>query len=662
MSNHQEKVDGAMPPTSDGIKTVGCSLSNLIPDVQHLNAIQGAVLTVHKCTILATELLNMHLRRYLNAECNTGLKCFFNASWILNAYNEVTNGEKKVNVVHCLRETRDQCMPPFVPPNRRGIQQCLLYDARNLATVAATGVWMHFKPRILSHVKRLHAIDKDAYNALSKEEKRKRKLTLMQMASDVCRIPSEEYQSPCETHAWVNAERERLGIDKAVGKWNMKPLLYHLKEKPHCFLKCMHIMSTEREASGASAFSLYPLRRTFVPRHIRFDQKAIRDLLRLGNSDYIKQRAKEGSRKRKANELELPPLGNEGGGTCATPKRRSKEEMREENEALFQSVVDLRSANVQRRQLFDYAFTTDGVCARVQMRTIKKNKGGALQSLPRRGIWAINELKRVSRLDEMKVVGIDPGKRELVVGVDMDNPLGGTVRYTQKQRLRDIRSRQYADESKRTKPFGVEDAEAKLSGYNSRSTDLRVFCAYCGQRHAMMDECLAFYSQMEHRKRRWKTAIKSQKSEERLFQKIEALKTKGKQVVLAYGSWGMVAGRPGTACNKGNPPCLGVGLMKKLSRRFVVAPTPEAYTSKTCCKCFGECGPWKEFENDKKKRIRGLRRCTQRDCMLVLNRDKNGATNIGTNFMRLMENKPLIRSLTDEDLSFHRASLCTQCD
>ena len=163
----------------------------------------------------------------------------------------------------------------------------------------------------------------------------------------------------------------------------------------------MYIMSAEREASGASAFSLYPLRRTFVPRHIRFDQKAIRDLLRLGNSDYIKQRAKEGSRKRKAHELELPLLEKD-----ANAKRRSKEEMREENETLFQGVLDLRSANVQRRQLFDYAFTTDGVCARVQMRTIKKNKGGALQCLPRRGIWAINELKRVSRLDEMKVVGM----------------------------------------------------------------------------------------------------------------------------------------------------------------------------------------------------------------------------------------------------------------
>ena len=124
----------------------------------------------------------------------------------------------------------------------------------------------------------------------------------------------------------------------------------------------------------------------------------------------------------------------------------------------------------------------------------------------------------------------------------------------------------------------------------------------------------------------------------------------------------MVAGRAGAACNRGNPPCIGVGLMRKLSKRFVVSPTPEAYTSKTCCRCLGPCGPWAEKEADMGYKIRGLRRCTQRDCMLPLNRDKNGATNIGTNFIRLMSDRPPIRSMTDEDLAFHRASLCMECD
>ena len=48
--------------------------------------------------------------------------------------------------------------------------------------------------------------------------------------------------------------------------------------------------------------------------------------------------------------------------------------------------------------------------------------------------------------------------------------------------------------------------------------------------------------------------------------------------------------------------------------------------------------------------------------MLPLNRDKNGAVNIAANFIRLMRDEAPIRSMTDEDVAFHRASLCLECD
>ena len=88
--------------------------------------------------------------------------------------------------------------------------------------------------------------------------------------------------------------------------------------------------------------------------------------------------------------------------------------------------------------------------------------------MPKRGIWAIEQLRHVSRVEQLHVVGVDPGKRELVVGVDMDDPKGASpVRYTMKQRQRDRRSRQYADESTRARPGDVKDAEASLAGFNS---------------------------------------------------------------------------------------------------------------------------------------------------------------------------------------------------
>ena len=128
----------------------------------------------------------------------------------------------------------------------------------------------------------------------------------------------------------------------------------------------------------------------------------------------------------------------------------------------------------------------------------------------------------------------------------------------------------------------------------------------------------------------------------------------------------MIAGQPGAACNRGSPPTIGVGLMRKLEKQFVVALTPEAYTSKTCCHCLGPCGAWKEVEEKMGKTIRGLRRCQNEECTvnggLPLNRDKNGAINIGTNFKRLFEEKAPIRSMTDEDIAFRRSTTSLACN
>lgn len=653
-----------MPPTSDGIRTVGCALSKLVLEATHLERLQNAVLSVHKATILATELVNMHLRRCLAGEADTDLKLFFDGSWLLNAYNEVTTGKRDTKVITALRETKEACMPYFDAPDRVGIQQCILYDARNIATVAANGIWMTFQKKVLSHVREKHSLSEEEFKTTSHDERRARKLCIIQMAADICRHPSTSYQSPADKRDWVDAERKRLGIDEAVEDWQDKAILYHLKSKPHRFLPCVYIMSKEREEAGKSAFSLYPLRRNFVPRHVRFDQKALRDLLHLGSSDYIKSLSKQRERKRKLDDTQDGEGGedrNDSISNTVSGKRRSKEEMKEENQALFQKVLNLRAAGVQRRHRFDFAFTTDGVTARVQMRATPRANGSPT-TLPKRGVWAIDEVKRLSRMSDVHVVGVDPGKRELVVCADMDAPVSTPVRYTQKQRLRDLRSRQYADEGKREKPEDVKDFQASLCGFNSRSHDLSSFCAYCGKRHKGMEACLAFYTQLGHRRRRWKRAIKEQQSEERLYRRLDTLRKDDRTLVLAYGSWGLVAGRSGAACNKGNPPCIGVGLMRKMARRFVVCPTPEAYTSKTCCKCFGECGPWTELEEARGHRIRGLRRCTQQDCMLVMNRDKMGAINIGTNFMRAMQDRPPVRSMTDEDMAFHRASLCMECD
>jgi hypothetical protein len=307
-----------------------------------------------------------------------------------------------------------------------------------------------------------------------------------------------------------------------------------------------------------------------------------------------------------------------------------------------------------------------------------KPKAKPLAELPKRGMYAIDQLKHLSRLGEVEerlhIIGVDPGKRELINACDTDDVTGKTlVRYTQRQRLKDTRSRQYADEARREAPFEVRDSAETLSAHNSKSAHLPTFKAYVHARQESLAANLAYYGNMEHRQRRWKTYIKTQQSESKLYARLSALHPEGddRQLVLAYGSWGLVAGRAGSAVNKGNAPCIGVGLMRKLARRFLVVPTPEQYTSKTCRKCMGTCGAHPSITRSrmdkrtgemKEYEVRGLRVCQNENCRSHLNRDGNAAYNIGTQLRRLLRGDGPIHAMTDEDKEFHRHNLCLTCD
>lgn len=676
-----------MPPSSDGdvdggLRTVGTPLAELIPDASTLADIRRVVERVHEATINATALLNLHVRRSLSE--GTPLERIFDGNWLVKAFYEVTTGSRTPGCDSGLSATAALHLPAGMRRVRRdGLTQILKFNADLLATVGKNNVWMHFNKRLLSHVTRRLTLSADAYKALTKEQKRARRLQMLRIADDLRRRPGESLSCDAARHAWVVAERARLGIDAAVGSWGDKPLLYHLKTKPHRFLPMMALMSREREAGGGKAMALFPLRRDYVPKHVRFDAKGLNEALQSMRNERL-------GRKTRA---------------------------RDDKDFTFEDVCNYGC--IAQAWRIEPGFTTDGVTARVQQRSgsratveaarakkvaetaakaegrKRKRDGEAplpkhppqpkkkaerqppLPTLPRRGLYAIDQLKHLSRLEEQcHFVGVDPGKRELICAADMDDAAGKTLlRYTQRQRLKDMRSRQHADESKRTAPFAVRDSVEQLSAHNSTSVDLQTFKAYVHARQESLAANLSFYGDIAHRRRRWKSYVKAQKSESKLFANITALhrdkKGDPRRLVLAYGSWGLTAGCAGSAVNKGNPPCIGVGLMRKLATRFLVVPTPEQYTSKTCRKCLGTCGAHptikrrgvdKRTGEAKNYEVRGLRVCQNESCRAHLNRDGNAAFNIGTQLQRLLRGDGPIRAMTEEDKEFHRHTLCMECD
>lgn len=221
------------------------------------------------------------------------------------------------------------------------------------------------------------------------------------MVADLCSSPTDERRSTVNDELYLS-ERARLGVDEAMEDDWSQSINYMLKKHPGRFLRAMAYMSREKESAGRGSFSLFPLRRSLVPCHVRFDATGFRESIAA------------------IQKKRMKILG----------KRRRDEDMMQSCNITFDSLFDYKRAGVRQVHLIKEGFTTDGVCARIQQQLgVPKHQEGC--SLPRRGFWTIDELKRTNaRLDDLHVVGVDPGKRELIVATDMDNPTSTPVRYT----------------------------------------------------------------------------------------------------------------------------------------------------------------------------------------------------------------------------------------
>ena len=93
--------------------------------------------------------------------------------------------------------------------------------------------------------------------------------------------------------------------------------------------------------------------------------------------------------------------------------------------------------------------------------------------------------------------------------------------------------------------------------------------------------------------------------------------------------------------------------MRKLSKRFVVALTPEHGTSRRLqvsrlMRAVERGGGGKEDQDS------GLAHLQDEDCKLPMNRDRLGASNIGFNFCRLFRGERPIRTMSEEERGWHR--------
>jgi hypothetical protein len=660
-----------MSPESDGLGVVRCSFEKAVIEEDVKTDLRTAIRRVHEATIYVTELLNLEIRRQLEA----GNDCpdyVFNKNELAHAFQSVVskNGEFKP---HPLFRDAMTCMPHFDPVKGTGLTNAMQHVSNNLVAVATNNVKMHFRSRAFRHVKVHHELSKEDYAHLSKEDRQAWKLELYRITDDLC-SPSaaHDFTSNERYHAWIRSEQARFGFDEDV-----QPTRLCMERSPAKFVKAMYLMSLDAERVGKRAFSLYPLRHNLVTKFIELDNKTLNEVLQAMRNERL-------SRKRK---------------------------LKDDDTFSFATVFNFRAANLRQGWRLANTVSTDGVSlhikqykgtpAQVQTQRLKhdekikkrtearlaKAKGEVIEkkkqtpkvskpplapctTVPNRGIWAIDQLKHLSR-ESFHVVSLDPGKHELFCAVDSENAGSktGVCRYTLRTRRKELRTMQYEKEGKEGKHPLLQEGEDMLSMHNSRSASLKTFQAYCRCRRMYLQLALEFYGRLDHRQRRWKRGIKKQQADAWMVKKLSHFQTDNRPLVLAYGSWGVSAGKTHF---KGLPPCIGKGLMKTLAKSFAVVVTPEHYTSKTCYKCDATCDAHPTLHRTKTVRskdglttktypIRGLRVCQNEECKQFMNRDRLGAYNIGRNFDRLFRGEAPLRRLTSQEDELNRLK-CSLCE
>ena len=669
--------------------------------------LQDAVHRMHRINMAAYELLYHYALTWLNGtddERDDGVMCqlMTRQSAVLQAFYAVSaepekgapNRDKKLELC---RETFDRVMVAHMEGHdpssisRSKIIQPINAAARQWQVTTTNNLWMHYYNRLAKYVALVYLKD-------SSLDKRQKRLLSLRIAKSVCSLhTSVEYKDDIQVDVQQVEHTLHFPHQTLCQKFSKKLEDVTVKEMvqkhPHLFIRSFAAMNSaietvcsETEGLKSVTYALFPLRRSLVPGHIELCQQAIQDLFSGG-----KKRKRLSAEEREEKQRKLEELQKKNKDQKRVRRSKLDPTLQAEQREVFERYFNVstinkeavkqkdnfkRPAKVQRAlKWFDNSLTTDGVTACLRLRKKKHDvrdlqETTSLTNMPQRGMYVIDELKHLHRqgvdFDTCKIVGIDPGKVELISAASESagSEAGQRKMYTFTNKRRRFETMVGAYNGRRSNLQQGDKIQPLLDSMcgnekepcNSRGVDHTMFKRYTTARREAFDVLCAHYQQDFYRTTRLDVHVRRQRSESRMVNELKKTFCEGddRMPLLAYGAWGLSAGNP-SCVNRGNPPCMGRGMLRKLAKEFPIVITPEAYTSKTCSVCrertclpcfrqtvgcgednviYGQDG-WslnssydtpRRLQTSNLNEVRGLRLCTQ--CSKFRNRDGNAALNI----------------------------------
>ena len=437
---------------------------------------------------------------------------------------------------------------------------------------------------------------------------------LRKIKNDLLTVDKSKYTSKPYYHKWITEQKKQIIPNKL--KFLKDSIYYDLKCKTMDYFPCMIMMMKQIELEEESISNVFPLRSGIIPSYIRLDTITLVHLL---------------LRKEQGNKGDYTDEGN-------TKKNEDKIW-----EFFFRTE---RKLFMKNGYSFHHMISTDGIGVSILFlrkdlvnKPLPKSKNNTSKEL------YIDELKNYSDLQDKKIVGVDPGKEDLIYCVDVASKHATTFRYSQDQRRKETKMKKYKNIILAMKTNKIQDKtitnyETELSHYNKKTLDITKFKEYLQEKNRINHILFGFYRKELFRKLKFGKYINIKRNEQKMINNFKKTFGKPEEVVICIGDWEQKKQM------KFKEPTIGKG-MRTLFRKnnYKVFLVNEFRTSCKCSNCDGGVcekfkvgknpkpkpkkskeNPKKEIKYDEMRLIHGLLRC-KNGCGLW-NRDRNGSSNI----------------------------------
>jgi hypothetical protein len=506
------------------------------------------------------------------------------------------------------------------PINYTGLNTVMDYLKEDIMTMYENNIQLHYVEYVERYVnivwKKNMIVEKirKMYKTKKERETKIRNLCneLRKIKNDLLNVVNTNYTSKSHYHNWVTEQKQNILPNKT--NYEKDSIYYDLKCSPIDYFPCMIFMMKYVEDEEESVNNVFPLRSQISPKYIRLDTTTLVNLL----------------------------LRKEH-GTKAFYK--TKGELKKNQDKIWKFFFRTERKVFHKKGFsFHHMVSTDGIGLSILL--LRDDLVGKKLPMGKKGMAKelyIDELDDYSTLQNKKIVGIDPGKEDLIYCVDDASKDANVFRYSQNQRRKETKMKKYNNIILGMKTNKIEgktiiEYETELSHFNRKSLQITKFKEYLQEKNRINHILFRFYRKELFRKLKFGKYINIKRNEQKMISNFKKIFGNPEDVVICIGDWEQKKQM------KYKEPTLGKGIRTLFRKNnYTVFLVDEFRTSCKCSNCNGGvCEKFrvrrnprpkpkknilgKEIKYDEMRLIHGLLRCKS-GCGLW-NRDRNGSSNI----------------------------------